>query len=377
MDSLGPAGDELAGLEMVDAHCHPLPATPVPREGLAVALTEAEHMAPLVDPWDTMVGLAVRRWCGPVLGMEPGVTPDEYLQARAALGAEEATRRLLRAARLSYLLVDTGLAEPQPQHAAELAADAEAQWREVVRLERVAERVASSGVSAHQFAPTFLDVLATEVRDAVAVKSILAYRHGFDVDPARPSGREVNAAAAEWLAAPGTPPRLTHAVLLRFVLWSGLDLGLPVQLHCGFGDRDVPLARSDPALLQPLLTAAEPLRVPIVLLHCYPFHRQAAWLAQVYPHVYLDVGLTVAQVGARARAVLAECCELAPFGKLLFSTDGCRVPELFLVGAAQFRHSFGALLDGWVADGDLTVAYARRIARMVSADNARRVYGVN
>jgi hypothetical protein len=85
----------------------------------------------------------------------------------------------------------------------------------------------------------------------------------------------------------------------------------------------------------------------------------------------------VGQVGARAVAVLGEYCELAPFGKLLFSTDGCRLPELYLVGAAQFRHSLGRLLEGWGRDGAMAVKDAGRVARMVAGDNARRAYGLS
>jgi hypothetical protein len=72
--------------------------------------------------------------------------------------------------------------------------------------------------------------------------------------------------------------------------------------------------------------------------------------------------------------VLAECLELAPFGKLLFSTDGYRLPELYLVGAAQFRFSLGRVLEGWLADGALSLGDAERMVRMVAGDNARRVY---
>jgi predicted TIM-barrel fold metal-dependent hydrolase len=112
-----------------------------------------------------------------------------------------------------------------------------------------------------------------------------------------------------------------------------------------------------------------------VLLHCYPYHRQAGWLAQVYPHVFVDVGLTVGQVGGRADAVLGEFFELVPFDKLLFSTDGCRLPELYLVGAAQFRHSLGRVLAGLVDDG-FPAAEAERVARMVGRENAARVYAL-
>jgi len=111
-----------------------------------------------------------------------------------------------------------------------------------------------------------------------------------------------------------------------------------------------------------------------VMLHCYPYHRQAGWLAQVYPHVYVDVGLTVTHLGVRATDVLGEFLELAPFGKLMYSSDAFGLPELYLVGAAQFRHGLGRLLGGWVADGALAAPDAVRLASLVGADNARRVY---
>lgn len=78
--------------------------------------------------------------------------------------------------------------------------------------------------------------------------------------------------------------------------------------------------------------------------------------------------------GARARHVLAEFCELAPFGKLLFSADTYLLPVRYLVGAAQFRSSLGVLLDGWVADSAISTTDAARIARMIASGNARRLY---
>jgi predicted TIM-barrel fold metal-dependent hydrolase len=114
--------------------------------------------------------------------------------------------------------------------------------------------------------------------------------------------------------------------------------------------------------------------VPVVLLHCYPYHRQAGWLAHVYPHVHVDVGLTLGHVGARAGPVLAEYFELAPSGKVLYSSDAYGLAELFLVGAAQFRAGMARLLAEWVDAGALDVATAQRFAEAVGAGNARRVY---
>jgi len=101
-----------------------------------------------------------------------------------------------------------------------------------------------------------------------------------------------------------------------------------------------------------------------VLLHCYPYHRQAGWLALVYRNVYVDVGLTMTHLGARAAAVLGEFTELAPWHKLMFSTDAYGLPELFLVGAAQFR----------AALAELSTVDAERFAAAICGGTARRVY---
>ena len=58
-----------------------------------------------------------------------------------------------------------------------------------------------------------------------------------------------------------------------------------------------------------------------MLLHNYPYHREAGYLAQVFPHVYADLGLATHNVGSRAPAVLAEALEMAPLRKFLFSSD--------------------------------------------------------
>ncbi len=186
----------------------------------------------------------------------------------------------------------------------------------------------------------------------------------------------MTAAAGRWLRqieATGRV-RVEDPVLLRHLLWTGLDLGLPLQLHTGFGDPDADLRRCDPLLLRGFLQRTEPAGVPVMLLHCYPYHRGAGYLAQAYPHVYLDVGLAINYTGARAAAVVAESLELAPFGKLLFSSDAWGPAELHYLGALLWRRATARVLGEWVADGDWSQADALRVAEMVGAGNARRVY---
>jgi hypothetical protein len=359
-------------VDLLDGHCHVIAAGDLDRAAFELACTEAHLPAPAgVSYTDSQVGLAIRRWCAPVLGLPAHAPIDDYLARRASFGWRTASALLLRAASLGALLVDTGLAGPDLVDPPTLGELAGAPVHEVVRLESVAEELASTGVDSAGFADALAGELSRRSRSAVAVKSIIAYRSGLRVPPERPTPMAVTRAAGSWLRQGGG--RLTDPVLLRHVLWAGADTGKPLQLHTGFGDRDVRLAGANPARLQPFLEAID---VPVILLHCYPYQREAGWLAQVYPNVYLDVGLTVGHLGTRSDAVLGSYFELAPFGKVLFSTDAYRLPELYLVGAAQFRHSLGRLLSGWVLDDAMSEADAARLGEMVSSSNARRVYGL-
>ena len=182
------------------------------------------------------------------------------------------------------------------------------------------------------------------------------------------------ARAAGSLLTGGGRPRVADPVLHRFLIWTGIDLGLPVQFHVGYGDADVDLHRCDPLLLTDLLRATEPAGVPVMLLHNYPFHRNAGFLAQVFGHVFVDVGLATHNVGDRSGAVLAELLELAPFGKVLFSSDAFGLAELYLLGTVLFRRGLGRHLAEGIADGAWTAADATRIAELIGAGNAERAY---
>ncbi|MER7083775.1 hypothetical protein SAMN02982929_00536 [Saccharopolyspora kobensis] len=368
--------DELAaavdGLPLVDHHVHGALRGPVDRAGLEGMLTESGRAIPgWMTQFDSQLGFAVRRWCAPVLGLPTHAEAADYVARREELGVQEVTRRLLAASGVEHFLVETGYEGDAILSPAEMAAAAGARADEVVRLETVLEDLARSGVGAGELPARFPEVLAERTVDAVGLKSIVAYRFGFDFDPQRPSTSEVVAAAGRWLRTGG---RVDDPVLLRFLLWTGVDRGLPLQLHAGYGDPDIELHRCDPALLTGFIKLVEPHGTDLLLLHCYPHHRNAGYLAQVFPHVYFDVGLAVNHTGARSAAVVAESLELAPFAKVLFSSDAWGPPELHHLGALLWRRGTQAALAQWVAAGEWSVPDAIRVARMIGRDNARRIY---
>ncbi|MHB8293413.1 MAG: amidohydrolase family protein [Acidimicrobiales bacterium] len=319
--------------------------------------------------FDSALGLALRRWCAPVLDLEPWAGPEAYLRRRSELGAGEVNRRLLGACGTEALFVDTGYRGDELVGLDGLAALAGAPVAEIVRLETVAEKV-DGGADGGGFAGRFAEELHRQAASAVGLKSVVAYRYGLDIDPTPPGPAEVRRAADAWL---GSGRRLSDQVLLRHLLWEGLRLGLPLQLHTGFGDSDLDLHRSDPSLLTELVRAAADLGTPIMLLHCYPYHRQAAYLASVYEHVYLDIGLATPYVGHRAGQVLAEVLELAPFDKVLYSSDAFGLPELYYISSAQFREALAEVLQVLLSRG-LPETDAARIGGLIASENARRVY---
>ena len=368
----GPGSAVLDGVGLVDHHCHGVRVAELDRGAVEADLTEASGSGFWHGSmFDTHAGIAVRRWCAPLLDLPPYADPDTYVARRVELGAAEVNRRLVGAAGIAEFVVDTGFLGDQLTSPGDLAALAGGRGHEIVRLEQVAEHV----VGAPDYAAAFRAELGARAATAVGFKSIAAYRVGLDLDPDRPSDIEVGRAADEWASAGGG--RLTDRVLIRFGIWAALEHRKPVQFHVGYGDSDVDLLRCDPLHLTALLRATQEHGVPIMLLHNYPFHRNAAYLAQVFDHVFVDVGLAMQNVGAAGgRRVLSELLEIAPFGSVLFSTDAFGLAELYVTSTMQFRRALGAVIDEGLRDDAWTAADAERIANQIGAGSARRAYGL-
>ncbi len=364
---------EIDDLELVDHHCHGVSAAPLDYEAFVSFLTEGgREMLGAIDPMATPLGLAVRSLCAPVLDIDPRAPIEEYMECRSALGELEVGRRMLAASGLGDLLIDTGYLPDQVLSPAGMDRLGRFRTSEIVRIESVAEEVFSS-VGSGAFIDEFPRALADRARRAVGLKSIVAYRAGLDLDAARPVTRTVSGSLASW--SPGS--RIADPVLLRHCLWVGVDtaeeLGMPIQIHSGFGDRDLDLWRADPTRFTPWLRRI-PSSVKICFLHCWPYHRQAAYLAAVYPNVYVDTGALNTHAALGYGRILAETLEVAPFEKVLYSSDALGVPELYYVGAVRFRRALASLLGDWRRRGFCSHADAVEIATAIGRDNARRVY---
>ena len=361
---------------LLDHHCHGLVTEDLDRAGFEAMMNEAGGPSRLgTSLFDSMLGLAIRRWCAPVLDLAPHASPEDYLSRRRQLGAEEVNRRLVTEAGISTFLVDTGLTPDRLTPPARLAGICGGDSHEVVRLEAVGAEVLGDGVPVTGFG----DEVRRRLRasGAIGAKSIAAYRVGLGLPGRPPTDDELVAALADVRREATGAFRIAQPVVNAWLAWTAIELRMPLQFHVAYGDNDVDLANCDPLRLTAFLRATEEQGVPVLLLHNYPFHRHAAYLAQVFEHAFMDLGLATHNTGALSTTVLRESLELVPFGKLLFSSDAYGLAELYHLGALLFRRGLSDVLGSLVSDGEMTSSDAERVGRLVAQDNARRAYGLD
>jgi hypothetical protein len=361
------------GGPLVDHHCHGLVRRELDRAAFESLLNEGNGAGRHgTSAFDSMLGLAVRRWCAPVLDLPGLCDPDDYLARRAELGRTEVDRRFLHASQVSDFVVDTGF-EPEPicspGHLAQLA---EGRAHEVVRLEKLAQDLLAAGVDADDMPARFVDALAAST--AVGAKSIAAYRTGLRLAATKPDETAVCAALRALRSEADGSVRIADHTITSWLAWTAIEAGLPLQLHVGYGDADIDLHRCDPLLLSGFLRGTRDREVPVLLLHNYPFHRHASYLAQVFDHVFIDLSLTVHNTGALSRQVIAETLELVPFGKLLYASDAFGLSELYYLGSLLFRRGLSDCLLRLVESAEMGLEDAQRLAMLVGSENARRVY---
>jgi predicted TIM-barrel fold metal-dependent hydrolase len=369
--------DRLRAIALVDHHVHGAFNKPIDRAGFEASINEGstDPVPDFMTMFDSPLGLAIRRWCAPVLGLSAHAPADDYWARRSELAPDELAEAMLAGAGVSRWIVDTGFKGDlltTPEQLAELSGRPAS---EILRLERLTEDLLETGTDPDDFPAAFRAALqaAADSPDIVGTKTIAAYRTNFDIDWSRPTDVAV-VEHARSLAAHGNDLRVDSPVLIAFGVHEAAEHGLPVQVHVGFGDRDLDLNRTDPLLLLPLLRAMAP--VPVLLLHCYPFHRQAGYLAQAFDHVNFDVGLAINYLGSRSVALVGEALDTAPFAKQLYSSDAFGPPELHLLGAVLWRRAMGLVLGEWVRTGDCAEQDAIAIVDMIGVHNAARVYGL-
>jgi hypothetical protein len=368
---------DLAGLRVVDGHCHPFARDPwrVPAATVVGLFSEARpgtmtaHV-PYTGYFQRALDELARR-------LGTAAAWDTVLERRLALGPAWGREAMVNSG-LTALLVDTAY-PPDAMPLDEMRRLAPCPVHEIFRVETCAERLLRESRPWEEFHRAFRRELRTVSGRAVAFKSILAYRSGLGVRP------WTNAEAADAYRQAldrvrrGGSSRLTDKPLLDTLFETTLDVcvetGRPLQVHAGFGDPDIDLLQANPLLLRPMLEDPRRSGLRIVVLHmAYPYVREAAFMTAVWPQVYLDLSLALPFLGPAAVWPLVEILGLAPATKLLYGSDVGALPDLFALAADWGRSALGEALDWLASRHGLTAERAVETARLILSDNAEELY---
>ena len=310
-------------------------------------------------------------------------TEEAVLDARAGRDPDAHLHRLLERSGTGVMLLDHGHAPPGTMGAEEHRRRVRVAQHPVARLETLAEPLVPACATPEEWLAAVRERLRRAVADegAVAVKTICAYRASLRLRPPDPElvaadYRELRRRAASDAAPPrlGGDP-LCHALLLD-AAQEVRDLDVPLQVHCGLGDPDGDLAETSPLGLRALLTGEDHRGLRVVLLHCYPYHREAAYLCAVHPDAHMDLSLAIPLAGADGHRAMREALGLCPWSKLLYATDATALPEAYLVAATRHREALAGALAELIAASTLDEGEAVEAGRRVLAGNATDLYGL-
>jgi len=367
----------LDDIPILDHHAHPLSRAEATRDAAGFRQWFSESTDTQIHERhvpNTIFFRTAVRWLAEELECAP--TLDEVLRARAARSYESWTRALFGQANIELLLCDYGYSGDQVLSHEEMQALLPCEVRPILRLETLAEELIRGHARFEDMVEAFVQqVGAARAAGYAALKSIVAYRSGLAVAPV-PKKEAKRAFESEKRAAEVETFRLTSKPLCDYLLLLAVQeaekQALPVQLHTGFGDQDADLLWANPLHLRSLI---EGTRAPLVLLHAgWPYFRETAHLAALYPHVWLDLSLAVPFATAGIPAMIRDVLGMAPISKVMLATDAFTMPEIYWLAARWGRWGLGKVLDELVADSLLTAVEAGQAARRIMHGNARALY---
>jgi predicted TIM-barrel fold metal-dependent hydrolase len=263
----------------------------------------------------------------------------------------------------------------------------------IFRIEVSIWRLWDQHDSLDSYLRAYLDELRNRCSEdrIVSLKSVIAYRTGLAIEPV---DRHAASRAFDWLKRSPDSPGLLRRVhvprdllgpaktLRDFLLWQALELSveldMPFQIHTGIGDQDINIATARPGLLGEIFRDPKLRHAKIVLLHgSYPYYDEGAYLANIFPNVYLDLSLFNPWVGYESiKRVMASILDMAPFTKLLYASDAYGSPEMQWLAGKYGRSALTSALNAAAGGGLLPAGEAETAVRMILAGNARELYGL-
>lgn len=247
--------------------------------------------------------------------------------------------------------------------------------KRVTRVEPIFQDAVDKSSSFEDFVVLFERSLRSAVKErgALAFKSVIAYRTGLDIQ--KPSLGDVR---RDFAFVKNAPTRKGKSIRDWYVYEAtrlAAELGVSLHLHTGMGERDILFKDCNPQKMSDFLNDPVTWNTRIVLVHAgYPFCQEAAFFANSLKNVYLDLsGITSFASVPGAIERITQIFDLAPPARVAYGSDGVIIPEIHWVGAKMARQELQEVLRIFVESNVYDEDDARRIAKLVLSDNAKRL----
>ncbi len=379
---------------VVDSHCHAfLPEKET--ESFEQYLTLADHPIPKTDVVNTFLYRRLVHELSRILNM--GGTHQEIIEERQRRYKQDPVgyiKLLFDDANIETLLVDTGYpAEVFSGYSIDLKDFSKivpSEVREIFRIDLIIYDLIKRRLSFEDAVEQLHEQMKHAVKNgAVGLKSVVAYRTGLEIQ--RGADEEIRKAYGEMIAQAesGSPVRdvlsssSRHAkTVYDYFVFLGVEasveLGVPFQIHTGMGDAPfIDLRIANPILLHDLINDESVKDAKIVLVHGgYPYIEEAGFLVNSYPNVFLDLSETIPFISIGVKEKLLNLFEMAPTTKIMYGSDGFKIPELHWFSSIQTKKALTAALNELLESREIDEDRAYEIAKQFLSDNAKRIYNL-
>ncbi len=311
-----------------------------------------------------------------------GTSPDiesvlNERNAQVAVSYQEYVKRLYADAGLESVIFDFGVPLPMLD-IDEVNADLPIEVIPIYRIEPLIADLLRQDLSWDEFKNAYDTAISEGLSSGryKGVKSIIAYRTGLEVSPlSRTPDQGFQALDAIKRGLGGGSMKKLRDHLLCRAMELCMEYDVPMQIHTGMGDFEVNLVMCRPAYLMDLLRFPTYRSCRVLLVHTgYPYHREAAYMANVLPRVYLDVSEGIPFASSAAWEIYEGTMGMAPLNKICYGSDGYQLPEIMYTSAKLGKQALQDTLNGMVAKRMLTESDAQRAAAGILSENARELY---
>ena len=312
--------------------------------------------------------------------VEPNV--HQVVAARNAAvtkGYTEYVSRLYRDAGITSIIFDFGYPLPSFD-VAEVSAQLPIKVVPIYRIEPLIVELLATDLSWQEFSRAYDDAIGNALTTGGyrGLKSVIAYRTGLEVSPLSRTpdqGYQALDSIRRGLGG-GSMKKLRDHLLCR-ALELCIEHDVPMQIHTGMGDFEVNLPLCRPGFLMDLLRFPAYRACHVILVHAgYPYHREAAYMANVLPRVYIDVSEGIPFASTAAWEIYDGVLSMTPVSKVCYGSDGYKLPEIIYSSAKLGKQALADVLQKYVDRQMMTQADALSAAAAILAGNSSELYKI-